>query len=251
MNEIKVLIVDDEAPARRRMAKLLSSQKGFSLIGQAENGEEAIEFINDLKPDLLLLDIQLKDMTGFDVLKKIQKEIYCSIIFITAYDQFAIDAFEANALDYLLKPYKDERFFRAIKKTISLIETKSKPSLQDITFLMEKFNERRTKIKVNEGKVTHFINTDDLVYVKSESYYCNFYSMSNAKPKVIRISLKKLEASIPDYFVRINKSVIVNTKKISAIRVLKNEIELGLEGGADFVAKRSYKGLEEKILHFM
>lgn len=251
MIKIKVIIVDDEAPSRRRMGKLLSSIKEINLVGEAENGGDAIQLITNLKPDLLLLDIQLKDMTGFDVLKSIQKDVQCGIIFITAYDQFAVDAFEANALDYLLKPYKDERFHRAISKSIELIRTRNQPSLKDIVLKIKSADDSNTRIKVSEGKMTHFFGLDDIIYIKSESYYCNFHTISASKPKTIRVSLKKMESILPEIFVRLNKSVIVNTKKISATKVMKNVIEIVMEDGSEFMAKRNYNKLDEKMKKFI
>lgn len=243
--KIRTIIVDDEAPSRRRMKKLIVQDNQFEVVAEAENGEKAIEIINKEKPDLILLDIELKDMTGFDVLKNISAVFNVKIIFITAYNEFAIKAFEANALDYLLKPYKNDRFFKAISRATEAIKMKQQPSLKELLAKISPFS-YDDKFKVKEGKIIHHFDLSDIIYIKSESYYCNFF-MQSSKRKIVRISLIELETTLPEYFIRINRSIILNTKKINSVKNLKKIFDIEMITKEQFTAYKNYKNLKEKI----
>ncbi len=231
MRTIRTLIVDDEAPARRRMKKLLQARHEFELIAEAERGAEAIQKVRFSKPDLILLDIQLKDMTGFEVLQAVATTPV-KVIFITAYDTYAIQAFEENAIDYLLKPYKDERFHEALdrvgRQPIPLERKAFEGLLQNL-----QYPEVASKLSIHEGKTTHLIEAKKLHYIKSDTYYCQFYFEDHSS-KVIRISLKRLEELLPDQFLRINKSIIINRDEILSIRELKRTIEVTLPNDVCF-----------------
>lgn len=228
---IKTLIVDDEAPARRRMKKLLQRDTRFDLVGEAESGHKAIELINRDRPDLMLLDIQLKDITGFEVLHSINTPIP-DTVFITAFDQYAIQAFEENAIDYLLKPYKDERFYEAISRARQNIERTSLTSLAKNLHLDATLD----KLQIPEGKTVHMMDTGSIVYIQANTYYCNFQLDDSSK--MIRVSLKFLETLLPQNFVRINKSVIINKDKITSIRALKTFTEIEMAGNKTFSSNR-------------
>ncbi len=230
MIKIRTIIVDDEAPARRRMKKLLQVRPEFELIGEAERGSEAIQLIQALAPELILLDIQLKDMTGFDVLQNITHQS-AKVIFITAYDAFAIQAFEENALDYLLKPYKDDRFFAALERVRALVSLSDSTAIQE---LLQKLKQAPSeRLRISEGKTTHLLEASTIDYVKSDTYYCHFY-FEDLTTKVIRISLKQLETILPSQFLRINKSIIINKEKILSLRELKRTMEVYLPNDVCF-----------------
>ena len=145
---IKTLIIDDEKPARLRVQNLLQQEKDIALLGMAKNGREAITLIRDLKPELLLLDIQLKDMDGFKVLESIRNHFNGYIIFITAFDEYAIQAFEAQALDYLLKPFKNQRFEEAIQRARIAIAQQTKQDFHRVLQLIQKQYPDKQLIKV-------------------------------------------------------------------------------------------------------
>mgnify|MGYP000498077683 CR=1 FL=1 len=141
MNKIRTIIVDDEKVAREGVAMLLSKDTEFELLDSCANGKQAVESITHYEPDVVFLDIQMPDMTGFEVLNKLPVRVNPLIVFITAFDQYAIKAFEASAFDYLLKPFDDERFYDVLKRTknqISLI--KSGKYSQNIEDLVKHFN---------------------------------------------------------------------------------------------------------------
>lgn len=238
---IRSVIVDDEAPARRRMKKLLASATGCELVGEAESGKQAIEIIYDLKPDLIFLDIQLKDMTGFDVLHELN-DMKLQVIFITAYDEYAIKAFEENAIDYLLKPYKEERFYEAVKRA-----KEKRLSTNDLIIddLLNRISEtsKQQKIQIPEGKTIHLMDGDNIEYIQADTYYCNFY-LEGEKNRVIRISLKVLETILPENFIRISKSLIVNKDKILRIRQLKNTLELELNSNSFTLSNQYIRNIQ-------
>ena len=227
--------MDDEAPARRRMAKLVQQVEQCDLVGDAESGQQAIQLINQLNPDLLLLDIQLKDMTGFDVLRQIEN-VNPKIIFITAYDSFAIQAFEENAVDYLLKPYKDSRFFHAIDRVVGGNYVQRNEQLAALLGKMDELSSG-SKLKIPEGKTTHLIDPDELIYVQANSYHCVFH-FKNTSSLLVRITLKSLESILPQGFIRINKSVIINRDKILSVRELKNSTEMKMVNEMIFYTKK-------------
>ncbi|MEO0572526.1 MAG: LytTR family DNA-binding domain-containing protein [Bacteroidota bacterium] len=248
--KIKTVIVDDEAPTRRRMKRLLGSNGIFDLIGEAENGEDAIPLINKAKPDFLLLDIELKDITGFEVLSRLSPEINPIIIFITAYDEYAIKAFEASAVDYLLKPYKTERFERALEKVRGLFESNTSPSFQELLRTLKQANSNHIRVlKIPEGKTQHHFQPDKIIYIKSDNYYCNFHMDKEREQKLIRISLKSLEPLLPSDFIRISKSVIINKTRIDSIKSLKKYFEVNMTNGHTLTAYKTFKNITQDIFN--
>ena len=137
---MKIIIIDDEQLARQRLENLVNEVSQFELIAQCTNGDDAIEKINALKPDLIYLDIKMKDMTGFNVLDKIKEDINPIVVFVTAYDNFAIRAFDNFAFDYLLKPFKDNRFFESANNAINQFSLKKTISEDKLIRLLNYIN---------------------------------------------------------------------------------------------------------------
>src|SRR5215510_4863656 len=147
--KIKTLIVDDEPLARRNLRLLLSKDPQIEILDECRNGREAVKAINTLSPDLIFLDIQMPEMDGFDVLAHVGPENIQAIVFVTAFDQYALKAFDVHALDYLLKPFDDDRFARALNKAKSQIEQHQIKDLSDklVSLLEERQNSRRGESK--------------------------------------------------------------------------------------------------------
>ncbi len=248
--KIKTVIVDDEAPARRRIKSLLAKHEEFELVGEADSGNQAIDLINAIQPDFLILDIQLKDMTGFDVLKQIQA-VAMEVVFITAYDKFAIRAFEKGAVDYLLKPYKVHRFEDALKRIIKRFKDGEVSLIKGMYSKLLAISDKKPVIEVNEGKTTHFIDYTSLIYIQADGYHCNFVSDSEPK-KMIRVSLKEMENILPDTFKRVGRSYILNLEKVKSYRKLKNSIDIELKGAGTFSfsgtkADKLYRNIVNKV----
>jgi len=213
----KVLIIDDEPAARRTIVRMMEEYKDFlHLAGEADNGASAIQMINDRKPDLIFLDIHLQDMNGFDVLQNIQ----CppSIIFTTAYDQYAIKAFEEMAIDYLLKPIREERFQASILKLQTLGNRSAKYDLESLNKLVEKIHVKKTQtaFPVKIGEKIILIPFETIAYLEADDKYVKIFTDAGVK-YLTDIPLNKLVEKFPLEFIRIQKSFIINKTRIKEL----------------------------------
>ncbi|MDX1760593.1 MAG: LytTR family DNA-binding domain-containing protein, partial [Christiangramia sp.] len=220
---MRTIIVDDEKLARDRVLRLLSELEEVEVVKECSSGKKAISAVNELKPDLLLLDIDMKDMNGFQVLEKITASPKPVVIFITAHDQYALKAFEFEAFDFLLKPFKEERFFKTINK---VLQTASQPSEKDfekkIEYLLRFFNAEQNltnfleKIPIKQGNKTYLIDVPDIKYILASGYYVEIYT--EEKMHLLRDSLNSLADNLDTkIFVRIHRSVIINISYIQEI----------------------------------
>ncbi|PKV50539.1 LytTR family two component transcriptional regulator [Aquimarina sp. MAR_2010_214] len=251
---MKILIVDDEALARKRISKLITEAKVTDYIFEASSGKEAIQSILELKPDIIFLDIQMTDMTGFDVLKKIQTPYIPTIIFVTAFDHFAVKAFEVQAIDFLLKPFKKDRFFEALHRGINRIRLNEREAFaskinnliqfleNEETSLLEKQHKYLERIVLKLGKKYYFVETKDVKHITSSAYYAEIYTYSGKK-HIYRISMsdfiKKLD---PKEFIRINRSTILRLKEIK--EVITEGIggySITMNDGKSFSLTKTYK----------
>lgn len=220
---MRAMVIDDEELARKRIVNLLHQVSDIELLDECNNGKIAIEKINQKKPDLIFLDINMKDMNGFDVLKKITISPKPTVIFVTAYDNYALKAFDFDAFDFLLKPFKDQRFFRTIDKI-----RKISNSDLDINFekriheLFDLYNNKIEKIKpvvklpVKQGNKTILINIDDIIYITASGYYVEIFIEN--KKYLLRESLGGLlEILDQSKFFRIHRSSIINLTHVKEI----------------------------------
>ncbi len=214
---LKAVIVDDE-PAARRMLRYLCNEyaQHIHIIGEAESGAIAIALIDELKPDFIFLDIEMGDMTGFDVLNKLAYKP--NIIFTTAYEEFAIKAFEDFAVDYLLKPIKDERFKTAIEKLEHFGKTKQSMNGQEIQELIKTLKPKPapSALPVKIGDRILLINFIDILYLEAQDKYVNIHTTENQK-YLTDSTLTTLEEKLPDTFMRVQKSFIINKEKVKEI----------------------------------
>ena len=214
----KTIIVDDEPLARLRLKTLISGYpEKFEVIGEAENGEEAIEKINQQHPDFIFLDIQMPEINGFDVLKKL--DYLPKIIFCTAFDEFALQAFDTNCIDYLVKPLTKERFAKTIEKIDQFNDAESTINIEK---LIEQFNREykksdATSIPVKVGDKVIFLRLDEVSYFQADEKYVTVVT-KHAKSYTLDSSLKRLEEKLPDYFIRVHKSYLINKNLLKEIR---------------------------------
>jgi len=214
---ISVLIVDDEPLARKRMERLLRAIDRISIKGSVGTGREAVLKLNSLQYDIVFLDIQLKDMTGFHVLESLQR-MPPLVIFITAFDFYAIKAFEVCAFDYLLKPYTEKRFYKSLHNAITTLEKGENKELQKtITKLLDSVGLNQTDLKttfknripVPNRKKTLFVNTDEITYIKASNYYIEIYT--TVSKHILRDSMHNILKGLdPQSFERIHRSSIIN-----------------------------------------
>jgi two-component system, LytTR family, response regulator len=247
--KIRTIIVDDVKLARTRI-RLLIKDGEIEIIAECKNGREAIEAIRNLKPDLVILDIQMPKIDGFEVVETIGAENMPTVIFATAYDEFAVRAFEVNAIDYLLKPFDEERLAKAIAR-VKREFTKEKPAIGIEEKLRRLLKEVRTeeqylrRIPVKSSRGTIFVQTGEIDWIGAAGNYLELHT--GQKIHLIRESLSKIEQELdPKMFVRIHRSVIVNLDRIKSLHPLFNGDHLIiLHDGSELNVSRTYN---EKLL---
>jgi len=236
MNNISALIVDDEKPAREKIKTFLKEESFISSIFEAKNGVEAVEIIKRGKADIVFLDIQMPGINGFEVIEKVGVENMPIIVFVTAYDEYAIQAFEVQAVDYLLKPFDQKRFRRSLNRALEQRELKNK-NVFVIKKLLEEIKKERKylrKILVKKGQGSLFLDTDEIFYIAAEKEYIMLYTEKESY--LVRGTMKKMEQHLnPKRFARVHRSFIVNIDYIKEIQpwfhgdkiiVMKNGKEL-------------------------
>ena len=247
MNRIRTLIIDDESLARDLLRHYLSKDERVELIGECSNGFEGVLAIQELNPDLVFLDIQMPKITGFEMLELVPNPPI--IIFSTAYDQFAIRAFEANAIDYLLKPYPFERVSLALNKAVEKL--KSRTSSPEIGNLIETHDQESgilNRIVVKSGRKIQVIPVESIYYIESQDDFVMIYCKDGHFMK--QKTMKFFEQHLDDkQFVRIHRSFLLNLTYISEIQQYEKEswIVLTKQGAKLKVSKAGYANLKEKL----
>jgi DNA-binding LytR/AlgR family response regulator len=213
---MRTLIVDDEAPARERLKRLLSTLEGVAIIGEAEDGVQAVEMIEAESPDLVLLDIQMPGLDGFGVIEALEDPP--AIVFVTAYDQYALRAFEVHALDYLLKPFSRERLATAIHRAQEAL-TEGLDLRAHLGPLLESLaaeGRYLTRLAVRDGECIRVLDVDTLDWIGIEDEQVLVHVGDQVYP--IRRSLRELEARLdPGCFFRAHRSAIVNLDRVKEI----------------------------------
>ena len=218
---IKTLLVEDEKLARDLLRDYLSKHKDFEIIGEYEDGFSGLKAINELKPDLVFLDIQMPKLTGFEMLEVL--EHHPAIIFTTAYDQYALKAFEHNALDYLLKPYSADRFNESIDKARERIKAGGdRLSINQLVEHREKQEKAIHRVVVKSRSKIHVIPVEKIIYLEAQDDYVMIYTVESKHLK--QRTMKFFESHLPEEdFVRIHRSYIVKLSEISQMQLYEKE----------------------------
>lgn len=256
--KINCIIIDDEDEAREGLRLLLESDSHINVLAECADGLQAIESINKYKPELILLDIQMPQANGFEVLNNIKVPMP-EVIFITAYDQFALRAFEVHALDYLLKPFSDDRFFEALehaKKKLAVQTTKQSDTTMNIVkdaIANQKTTDQvmitpdNTKLILKANGKINFILKESIIWVEAYDYYIKIHVAEQYF--LVRESMKNVLLKLGHSFVRIHKSSIVNIAFIKSLdKLVNNELKLALTNGQLLKVSRSYKADLTRIL---
>ncbi|AJP74424.1 hypothetical protein TS85_10290 [Sphingomonas hengshuiensis] len=255
---IRALVVDDEAPARRRITDLLARDGDVAKILTAENGADAIAKIREERPDIVFLDMQMPGVNGLGVIEAIGAEAMPVTIFVTAYDRFAIQAFESNAIDYLLKPFSDQRFDTTIaraKERLNDLRLRNADSANALGHDLVKLVAQRAKpgaiwhwIVVKSRDTTRLLMTDQIDWIEAAGVYVNVHSQGEAF--LCRASLTTVASRLdPFRFVRIHRSSIVNIRSIAALeRRSHGEFEVQLQNGDRLMMSRTYRSEVEALL---
>jgi two-component system LytT family response regulator len=243
---MNVLIVDDEPLARAGMRLLLEEEAAITSIAEARNGAEAVEMIRARRPDLLLLDVQMPEMDGFGVLNALGAENMPPVIFVTAHDKYAIQAFEVNAIDYLLKPATRERFQQALARVRERVNTQGSDNQNVLSLLQQLSAPPKYLARValrSAGKIS-FASTDDVMYLQAAENYVQLHL--KAARHLLHVPIATLESSLdPAVFLRIHRSLIVNVRHIEVLETGPHgEYIVVLKNGARLQSSRSY---HEKI----
>jgi two-component system LytT family response regulator len=242
---IRTIIVDDEPPARRKIARFLSKEREFTVLAEAGSGAEAIGAVNRLKPDLLFLDISLPDRSGFEVLESIEDRTSLYTVFITARDDFAVKAFEVHALDYLLKPVEPSRFVQTLQRIQDVIASKRTHELAGrLEHLIGSLRPQLTyprRLLVPEGNRSIFLDVDRIDWLEAARNYVCVHS--GGQTSIIRSSLDALVRKLdPARFRRINRSEVVNVERISEIRSwFHGDQKIRLQDGTELTWSRRYR----------
>lgn len=229
MKEYKTLVIDDERLAREELKSVLKDFNEINVVGEAQNGDEGIELIKKLQPDLIFLDVNMPGMTGFEMLKKLDE--IPRVIFVTAYDEYALKAFEVNALDYLLKPVDVDRLNEALEK---LKRTDEQDFVSEHTPKGSRKNRSLTvtdKVFIKDGEKCFFVELSEVRMMESDGNYVKVY-FKNKRPLILR-SLNSFEEKLdPEHFFRANRKFIINLNWIENIENWFNGgLQVELKGG--------------------
>jgi two-component system, LytTR family, response regulator len=216
--KFRTILIDDEPIAISRLKRLLGEYPDvFEIISTAENGQEGLEQIEIHKPDLIFLDIAMPLLSGFEMLAKL--EFMPMVVFVTAFDQFAIKAFEENSIDYLLKPIEKERLEKTVQKLNKLAENQhNKLSTENLLSIFEKIKPKKEihSISVKSGDKILIITFQEISYFQADEKYV-FLNTVDSKQFITNYTISNLDEKLPDSFIRISRSCIVNSLKISAL----------------------------------
>ncbi len=214
----KTILIDDEWPARMRLRQLLEIHPEIEIVAEAKNGIEAVELIDQLKPDLIFLDIRMPGLNGMEVIQQVQHMPY--IIFCTAYEEYALQAFETNSIDYLVKPVRPDRLQKALDKLQNITKASSNNDLQALIAQMKQMHqpkEEATTLPVRKNQSILFIKICDIMYFKACDKYVELYTRKG-EMYLTDNSLAHLEDKLPTYFKRIHRAHIINSSEILEIK---------------------------------
>ena len=260
--KLRTLLVDDEALSRRGLELRLRMAGDIEIVGQCTNGREALAAIRDLRPDLVFLDIQMPGLSGFDVLAELQPHELPMIVFVTAYDRFAVQAFEARAIDYVLKPVDDARLAATLTHVRELVEQRT--AVADRTQLVNLLAELRgsgeienitssnpqapTWLPIRNGRETVRVPVEAIEWVDAAGDYLCIHASGHTH--ILRATMREMETLLdPRLFQRVHRSTIVNLTRVKSLRAHMNgEYFLRLEGGQELKLSRTYR---DKVEYFL
>lgn len=263
---IRALIVDDEALARQGLAVRLEQDSRVELLRSCKNGREALEAIAELEPDLIFLDIQMPGMSGFEVVERLQQDNMPLVVFVTAFDEYAVKAFEVHAVDYLLKPIEQERLQQALDHVADRMagqrDQLEKRRLMDVVIRLTGRSEDAVaelmvgdeqpvryleKLAIKDGSSTTFVPVRDIDWIDAAGDYMCVHV--KGETHIMRTTMKELESSLdPNLFQRVHRSTIVNLDRVEKVSShINGEFHLTLSCGTSLKMSRSYK---DKVRHF-
>ncbi len=246
--KLRAIIIEDEEPARDLLKAYLKKRDDIDLLMECENGFEGIKAIGENRPDLIFLDIQMPKLNGFEMLELLDE--YPEIIFTTAYDQFAIRAFELNAVDYLMKPFSQERFNQAIDKVIDRLKSKKadKTNIDHLKKQLKEEGDKPNRIFVKTGNHIDVIPVDDIIYIQAQDDYVELHTPAGKFLK--KETMNTMEQQLPaGIFSRVHRSSIINLSQIHKLEKYgKESYMVILKNGENvMVSKSRVRQLKEQL----
>jgi two-component system, LytTR family, response regulator len=249
---IRTLIVDDEPLARLRVRELLAEEADVEIVGEAQDGPTAVALVRELTPDLLFLDVQMPELDGFGVLEQVGHRRIPALVFVTAYDRFALRAFEAHALDYLLKPFDDQRFAAALQRVREQLRNRSADELErrvrDLLADVRGGASHPERLAVQSGSRSVLVPVSEIAWFEAEGKYVRLHA--GERTYLLRDSMRRLESVLdPRQFLRIHRSIIVNVERIREVEAyFRGEYILFLRDGTQLRSGRSYRRAVQRLL---
>ena len=243
--KLRTLIVDDEPLARERIKRFLRDEPEIEIIGECGNGTDAIAAIKNDKPELVFLDIQMPEKTGFDVIKTLGSSHMPAIVFVTAYDQYALQAFDVHALDYLLKPFTRERIHRAVARARESMENRRYGNLDErlISLIADLKAEKKylERLVVKSTGRVFFLRSDEIDWIEAAGNYVKLHV--GRETHMIRETMNGIEAKLdPDKFLRIHRSTVVHIDRIKELHpMFSGDYAVILRDGTELALSRNYR----------
>lgn len=243
MSKIRVLIIDDERPARRKIRRFLESEPDIEVAGEACDGREAIAVIQSEKPDLIFLDVQMPGLDGFGVIDAVDAQPMPQVVFVTAHDQFALRAFEVHALDYLLKPFDLERFRKILSRARAQLQRNKTDDIDKMSRLLKEMREAERyaeRLLINSQERAFFLQVDRINWIEAAKNYVNIHTGNEAY--LLRGTIDGLHKRLdPSKFIRVNRSQIVNIDSIKELQPwFHGEYRIILKDGTEIMWSRRY-----------
>ena len=241
---LRAIVVDDEALPRQRVADLVRGDHRLNLVGEADDGRAALDLIVEQRPDLVFLDIQMPELDGFQVIAALDDEVLPAIVFVTAYDAYAIRAFEVDAIDYLLKPVNAERFDAAVSRVVARVGNSGASAETAVRTLAARASETRAspilRFVARRGAKHYFIKTADIDWIEADGNYLRLWT--GDRSHLVRETMKAAEDRLDETsFVRIHRSTIVAIDRIASIQAQENgDYLVTMVSGAKLTSSRGY-----------
>lgn len=252
MTKIRAMVVDDEAMARERVIGMLRQEADIELIGECSDGQQAVQAIAAQQPDLVFLDVQMPAVDGFGVIQQVGPEKMPAVVFVSAYDEYALKAFEVHAMDYLLKPFSRERFQQTLQHARTHVERRRAGDLgKRLMALVQDVKpepQRLDRLVVKSGGRVFFLRTDDIIWIEAAGNYVRLHLAEDSH--LFRETMNGIESRLdPRRFVRIHRSRIVNSDRIKELQPWFNgEYVVVLQNGTRLTLSRGYREkLQERL----
>jgi two-component system, LytTR family, response regulator len=253
--KIRTLIVDDERLARARIRRLLKSNEAIEIVGESRNGREAVLFIKSQNPDLVFLDVQMPEMSGLDVVKAVGPKFIPALVFVTAFDQYAVHAFDFYALDYLLKPFTPDRFSQTVERVKEQFKQSREAAAGDeleqrLVSLISDLGDKKylERIVIKNGGKVFFLKTDEIDWIGAAGNYLELHV--GKASHLVRDTMHGMESKLdPDKFLRIHRSAIVQIDRIKEMHAMfSGDYTVHLHDGTELSLSRHFRARWEELI---